>query len=445
MMADLRYLLDHAKKQGAREAELYLEESGSWNCRVYQGQIEELQASASNGLGVRVLVGDSLGIAYTSDLRREGCLEAAERAVANARVSAPDSLREFFAPDPDTKYAVLSIWDDQLEKVPSEEKIHLALDMEEMAKKKDPLIQKVLGTGVSTSSRKVTVLNTRGVNASCRSNSARASASVLAASSGVMQSGGGSQFARTWTELDPATVVEEAVHHAVSLVGGQQVESQDAEVIFDRGIAAIIWGMLGRTLTGEEVQKKRSMFAGKVGQKVASDLVSLIDDPLRPDGPGASPFDAEGVPRRTFPLVEDGVLKGFMYDLYSARKDGIASTGHASRSFRSPVNASPANLYLKPSSTSLDEIVASTRNGLLVMEVKGIGTGGLNPVSGDLSVGASGLWISGGKFTGPVREVTIAGNLKDILLSVDAVASDFKWSGTGTPAFRVKKMAVSGK
>jgi PmbA protein len=444
-MADLRYLLDHAKKQGAREAELYLMESGNWECRVYQGEIEDLRASASNGLAVRVLAGDSLGIAYTTDLRPEGCLEAVERAVANAGISSPDSLREFFTPALDTKYITLPICDEQLEQVSSEEKIRLALDMEEMAKGRDARIQKVLGTGVTTWSFKVTVLNTRGVNASYRSDGANAGANVLAASGGVMQGGHDYRFARAWKDLDPAAIVDRAVHHAVSLVGGRPVESQDAEVIFDRDVSAMIWAMLGRTLTGEEAQKGRSIFAGRVGQKVASDLVTLIDDPLRADGPGASPFDDEGVPRRTFPIIQDGVLKGFMYDVYSAKKAGVVSTGHARRSFRSPVSASPANLYMRPGSMTLDDVVASTKNGFLVMEVKGLGVGGFNVVSGDMSVGASGLWIKEGEYVGPVREVTIAGNLKQMLMEVDAVANDFKWSGAGTPSFRVKKMAVSGK
>ncbi len=444
-MPDLSYLLEHAKKQGAREAELFMEESGSWNCRVYQGQVDDLQASRSNGLGVRVLVGDSLGIAYTSDLRPEGCIEAVDRAIANAKVSLPDRSRDFFSPGPGTKYDRLAIWDDQLEQVSAEDKIRLALDMERMAGKKDPRIQKVLGAGVSTRSRSVTVRSTRGVDASYRSNSASANVSVLAVSGGMMQGGHGGNFARSWNALDPERMVDEAVEHAVSLVGGQPVKSQDAEVILHRSVASQIWGMLGRTLTGEEAQKGRSIFAGRIGQKVASELVTLVDDPLRADGPGASPFDAEGVPHRTFPIIEDGILKGFLYDTYGARKAGVASTGNASRSFRSPVSAAPANLYMKPGYLSRDEIISSTKNGFLVAEVKGLGVGGFNVVSGDLSVGASGLWIKDGKVAGPVREVTIAGNLKQMLLEVDAVAGDFKWSGVGTPSFRVKRMAVSGK
>jgi PmbA protein len=317
--------------------------------------------------------------------------------------------------------------------------------MEKMAKTRDPLIQKVLSAGVITRSGIVTVMNTRGAEASYRSNMTNAGVSVLAASGGMMQGGYGSQFARTWKEIDPEKIADEAVHHAVSLVGGQPVQSQDAEVIFDRGIAAQIWGMLGRTLTGEEAQKGRSIFAGRIGQRVASSLVSLIDDSLRADGPGACPFDDEGVPKKRFPIIENGVLKGFMYDIYGARKAGVESTGHANRSFRSPVSAGPSNLYMEPGTVTVNDVVAGTKNGFLVMEVKGLGVGGFNVVSGDLSVGASGLWVKDGRYAGPVREVTIAGNLREMLLDVDAVADDFKWSRVGAPSFRVKKMAVSGK
>ena len=443
-MDNLTNLLLYAGKRGAKQTELYQEESTSWNCRVYQGKVDDLQASKSGGLGVRVIVGGALGTAYTSDLRPEGCREVVDRAIENAKVGLPDLSREFFNPV-NAQYRPLLLWDEDLEAVSAEDKIRLALDMEKMAMSKDPRIQKVLGTGVTTRSRTVTIRNDRGVSVSFRGNAATANASVLAVSGGMMQGGHGGQFSRTWKGLDPAKIVDEAVEHAVSLVGGQPIESQDAEVIFDRGVASQIWGMLCRTMTGEEAQKGRSIFAGRVGQKVASELVTIVDDPLRADGPGASPFDAEGVPRATFPIIENGVLRGFLYDLHSAAKAGVQSTGHADRTFRSHVSAAPANLYMKPGELTRDEIIAKTGSGFLVAEVKGLTVGGFNVVSGDLSVGASGIFIKDGKIVGPVREVTIAGNLKQMLLEVDAVADDFKWSNVGTPSFRVRKMAISGK
>ncbi|HHY76241.1 MAG TPA: TldD/PmbA family protein [Firmicutes bacterium] len=442
-MVDLKSLLDYAASLGVRETELYLEESNTWGCRVYQGEVENLQASQGRGLGVRVIVDKALGIAYTSDVSEESAREAISRAAENARISAPDELRCFYAPE--GEYPTIDAWSQDIEDTPAETKIRMALDMEAMAKRKNERIQKVLGTSVGTRSHSVTVVNSKGVNVSFKSNSATISCQVLAAENGVMQPGSGAQFSRSFSGLNPEKVVDEAVQKALNLLGGKPVESQDASVIFCPEVSAIIWQMLASTLTGEAVQKKRSMFAGMLGQKVASELVSLIDDPFNVDGYGASPFDAEGVPRKRMALIEDGVLKAFMYDCYSAAKDGVKSTGHASRRVQSAVQVAPCNLYLKPGTLTLEEVVASTKNGFLVMDVSGITVGGLNPVSGDLSVGASGRWITGGKFVGPVREVTIAGNLKDILLGIDAVASDLKWTNIGTPSFRTAKMAVSGK
>lgn len=436
-------LLLYAQRQGANQCEVYREESSNWNCRVYQGKVDDLQASKSGGLGVRLIYGNVMGTAYTTDLRWESMIEAVDRAIENAKIGHPDQL-EFYKPE-SAQYPTLSLWDEKLESVSDEEKIRLALDMEKMAGGKDPRIQKVLGTVVSTRSHKVTIRSSNGVNQSYRSNSVSANVSVLATKDGMMQGGHGFQFSRTWEGLKPGAVVDEAVEYAVSLVGGQPVESQDAEVIFHRNVASQVWGMLGRTLTGEEAQKGRSIFAGRIGEKVASDLVTVVDDPLREDGPGASPFDGEGVPHKTFTLIENGVLKGFLYDTRSAAKANTKTTGHAHRNFRSAVSAAPANLYLKPGNMTRDELIASTKNGFLVVEVKGLTVGGFNVVTGDLSVGASGLWIKDGKVAGPVREVTIAGNLKQMLMEVDGVADDFKWLMVGTPSFRVKKMAVSGK
>ena len=375
------------------------------------------------------MVGDSLGIAFTSDLRDQGCREAVDRAIANAGIAEPDPLREFYSRGSSDVYPTLRIYDEALDKVTPEEKIALALRMESMASGRHPLIRKVLSSGIHTRSQRVTVVSTRGIDAFYRANGLSAFVSVLASNGKAMQGGHGSTFARKWADIDAEKIVDEAVDHAISLLGGQPVESQDAAVIFDRSIAAQIWGMLGR----------------RIGQTVASPLVTLVDDSLRADGPGACPFDAEGVPKRTFPLIEEGVLKWYVYDVYTAKKASTVSTGHARRSFRSSVSAAPENLYMKPGQMSVDDLIASTENGLLVMEVKGLGVGGFNVVTGDMSVGASGLWIKGGKVVGPVREVTVAGNWKEMLLEVDGVADDFKWSGVGAPSFRVRKMAVSGR
>jgi len=442
-VVDLKSLLAYAASLGVGETEFYLEESSSWSCRVYQGEVENLQASQGRGLGVRVIVDKALGIAYTSDVSEGTAREAVRRAAENAKISAPDELRSFYAPE--GGYPSVETWSQDIQDTPAETKIRMALVMEAMAKQKDPRIRKVLGTGIATNSRSVTVVNSKGVNVSFKSGGAQISCQVLAADNEVMQTGFGNQFSRSFSGLDPEKVVDEAVRNALNLLGGKPVESQDASVIFAPEVSAIIWQMLAATLTGGSVQKKRSMFAGKLGHKVASELVSLIDDPFAVEGPGASPFDAEGVPRKRLALIEDGVLKAFMYDSYSAAKDGVKSTGHAHRRVQSAVSTAPCNLYLKPGTASLEEVVASTKNGFLVMNVSGIGTGGLNQVSGDLSVGAAGRWITGGRFVGPVREVTIAGNLKDMLLGIDAVASDLKWMSMGTPSFRVAKMAISGK
>ncbi|MGE5579192.1 MAG: TldD/PmbA family protein [Bacillota bacterium] len=436
-------LLLYAGRQGADQCEVYQEESTNWNCRVYQGKVDDLQASRSGGLGVRLIYNNVMGTAYTTDLRWESMMEAVDRAIENAKIGHPDQL-EFYKPD-SAEYPKLSLWDGKLDSVSDEEKIRLALDMEKMAGGKDPRIQKVLGASVSTRSHKVTIRSTRDIHQSYRSNSVSANVSVLATKNGMMQAGHGYQFSRTWEGLNPGSIVDEAIEHAVSLVGGQPVESQDAAVIFQRGVAGQIWAMLGRTLTGEEAQKGRSIFAGRKGEKVASHLVTVIDDPLREDGPGASPFDGEGVPHKTFTIIENGVLQGFLYDTRSAAKADTKTTGHAHRTFRSAVSAAPANLYLKPGDMTRDELIAGTKNGFLVVEVKGLTVGGFNVVTGDLSVGASGLWLKDGKVVGPVREVTIAGNLKEMLMEVDGVADDFKWGAIGTPSFRVKKMAVSGK
>ncbi|NLA59642.1 MAG: TldD/PmbA family protein, partial [Firmicutes bacterium] len=261
-MVDLKSLLAYAASLGVGETEFYLEESSSWSCRVYQGEVENLQASQGRGLGVRVIVDKALGIAYTSDVSEGTAREAVRRAAENAKISAPDELRSFYAPE--GGYPSVETWSQDIQDTPAETKIRMALDMEAMAKQKDPRIRKVLGTGIATNSRSVTVVNSKGVNVSFKSGGAQISCQVLAADNEVMQTGFGNQFSRSFSGLDPEKVVDEAVRNALNLLGGKPVESQDASVIFAPEVSAIIWQMLAATLTGESVQKKRSMFAGKL-------------------------------------------------------------------------------------------------------------------------------------------------------------------------------------
>ena len=217
----------------------------------------------------------------------------------------------------------------------------------------------------------------------------------------------------------------------------------EVPVIFDPLTAASLWGQLAALVSGYAVYRGTSYLAGKLGETVASDRVTLIDDACRPAGLGSRPFDGEGLPSRRTAVIERGRLASYLLDTYSARKVGGSSTGSATRSASSPPGVGATNLGLAPGDASLEQIIADTRRGLLVTELIGMG---FNPTTGDYSRGAAGLWIENGEIAHPVEEITIAGNFADMLRGIDAVGSDMLWlSRIGSPSVRVARMTVAGQ
>jgi PmbA protein len=240
----------------------------------------------------------------------------------------------------------------------------------------------------------------------------------------------------------PEAVGRHAAERAVRRLGARRVATCEVPVIFDPLTAASLWRQVAGLVSGYAVYRGTSFLAEKLGERVASERVTLVDDALRPGGLGSRPFDGEGLASRRTPVIERGRLVSFLLDTYSARKVGGVSTGNAARSAGSAPGVGATNLGLAPGDASLEEIIADTPRGLFVTELIGMG---FNPVTGDYSRGAAGLWIEDGKLTHPVEEVTIAANFGDMLAGIDAVGSDLLWlSRIGSPSVRVSRMTVAG-
>ncbi|HHW45006.1 MAG TPA: TldD/PmbA family protein, partial [Desulfotomaculum sp.] len=231
---------------------------------------------------------------------------------------------------------------------------------------------------------------------------------------------------------------------AVRMLGARPVATRRAAVILEPYVATGFLGLLGPGLTAEAVQKNRSPFAGKVGQQVASTMVTVLDDGAMAGGIASAPFDGEGVPTGRTVLIEGGVLKGFLHNTYTAARDGVQSTGNGVRgSFKSTPEVGTTNFFIQPGTVSPEQLIRDTASGLYVTEVMGMHTA--NPISGDFSVGAAGILIENGQLTRPVRGVAIAGNLLELLNHVDGVAGDLTFfGGRGSPTIRVARMSISG-
>jgi PmbA protein len=267
----------------------------------------------------------------------------------------------------------------------------------------------------------------------------------VAGADGEQQSGFGLQFTRKYAELDPEAIGREAAFKAVRLLGASRMPTKRAAVVFEPYVVTNFLSVLSSALTAEAVQKGRSLFAGKIGERVAASGITVIDDGTLPGGLLSAPFDGEGVPSRRTVLIQDGRLLGFLQNSYTGAKDGLPSTGNASRgSYKSTPELGSTNFYLAPGELAPEEIIKQTDEGLYLTEVMGMHT--VNPISGDFSVGAAGIWIEHGELTTPARGMVIAGNMLELLEGIDAVGKDLRFFiGKGAPTVRVVRLTISGE
>lgn len=426
---------------GVTMAEAYVKRGTEIEIDVHDGQVETIKRAEEQGIGLRVFCGDRMGFAYTTELGEAGVSDAIRRAVANATQTARDEYLRL--PDP-CAYPEADLLDPELNNRTVEEKTETARRMEQAARGYDPRVGVIESSTYQDGVAEIAIANSRGLAAAYRSGACGLYVALTAGSGGESQTGYALDFRLKYAALDPEKTGREAAERAVRMLGARQQASQETTLILEPYVVVSLLGVLAPALTGEAVQKGRSLFAGRVNDRVASELVTIVDDGTLPDGIRSGPFDGEGVRTQRTVLIQDGVLNGFLHNTYTASKDGVASTGNGVRgSFKGSPEVGTTNFFLAPGKVEPGLLVDDLPSGLLVTEVMGMHTA--NPISGDFSVGASGLWIENGRISHPVRGMAIAGNITDLLNKIDAVGSDLQFfGGTGAPTVRVRKMMVSG-
>ncbi|MFQ5415821.1 MAG: TldD/PmbA family protein [Myxococcota bacterium] len=449
--ADAQELVERAleavRAAGADAADAVYIENDSLEVRVRGDEIDFVTQAREHTLGLRALVAGGDGfrsaLTSTSDLSVEAVARAAEEAAALAGATAIDAAAGLPAEGFAVEVPDLRIVSPEDRAVSADDRLRDAFAAEGAARATDPRITNSEGSQAESGFSRVAYGNSRGFFGEYASASHSLFAQPLAAANGSMQRDYWMTVSRHLGQLeDPASVGRCAARRALRRLGAVPVPTCEVPVIFDPVTAPSLLAHLASCVNGYSVYRETSYLAGRLGDAVASDLVTVVDDGQRPGGLGSKPFDGEGLPTRRNVVVDRGRLATYLLDSYSARKLGGQSTGNASRGVASPPTASPTNLWLEPGKGDLDDIVAGTDRGLLVTELIGMG---FNPVSGDYSRGAAGLWIEGGEITHPVEEVTIAGNLADMLADIDAVGSDLIWLGRiASPSVRIARMTLAG-
>ncbi len=438
-------IMARALKRGAKQAEVFLQVGRNADVRVRDGEIEDLTQATSKGLGLRVFVKNRLGFVWTSDFDPAGLDTLIDRAIALAEMSAPNPLNGLpdlaaFGKLPD----VGALYDAEVASLPPDWKIKASIEMEKVIRAFDPRIKTIDSVGAGESVSEIYLASSSGMHGSSQGTSVYLYASPVATDGEQLQTSYWYDAKRFFEDLDtPENVAAKAAHRAVRLLGAKKVKSQKCPIVLDPTMAAGFISSIAGAANGDAVFKKSSFLAAKLGQRIAPAHVSIIDDGLRPRGLATSPFDGEGVPTRRTSIIDHGVLKAFLYDAFTARKAKTKTTGNASRGYRSLPSISAHNLLLEPGTLTPEQIIKDIPNGFYVTAMLGHGA---NTVTGEYSRGANGLWIENGELTRPVQEVTVAGNLNDMLLQLDAVGNDLTFHGaTGAPTIRFKELTVSGE
>jgi PmbA protein len=437
--------VEAALAAGASDAEGLAQESTSRRIRVYNGEVESLSDAGGRGVGIRAFAGSRFGYAFGTDLSDEGVAEIAQSARAAAEVADEDDYAGL--PEKSATTPIDGLASPALAEWSTERKVELALEIERAARSHEGITQ-VENAVYSDAEGSVALVNSRGFSASYSATRAWAYASAFAGEGADLMTGLGVGLGRDPDALDPRGIGDEAAERALALMGARRPESRRCPVILDAFVAASFLGVIGSMLSAEAVQRGRSLFAGREGDEVADPALALVDDGAQPEGPSTAPFDGEGSPTRSTTLIEGGRLLGFLYDTRTARKAGTETTGNASRgSYRSPPSVGSTNLVVEPGAEDLAGLARAAGDGLYVTDVAGLHSG-VNRVSGNFSVGASGRLIENGDLGAPVRELTIASDLVSMLRAVQAVGSEGRWVPFGGSVkahpLLIGEMSVSG-
>lgn len=438
-------VLAMAKAKGASQGDVVMAEGESFFVTVRMGEVEKISQAGEKRMGLRVFFGTSSASASTSDISKKSIEKLVDDTARMAQVTAQDPHAGLpQGAELARELPQLDLIDESARGVSVDDKIDIALQTEKSALSYDPRITNSEGAEFSNHFGRVIYATSHGFAGEYRGSTFGHSVAPVASHNGSMQRDYWYSSNRKFTRLEaPASVGERAAQRVLRRLGARKIKTCDAPVVFDPEMAASLLRNLASALSGYSLYKGASFLAGKLGTKIGSDLLTVIDDGTIPGALGSRPFDGEGLPIRHKVVVENGHLRSYLLDTYSGKKLGMPSTGNASRSVGEPPGVSPANFYLAPGKEAPEQIVGSVKNGLYVTEMIGFG---VNMVTGDYSRGAAGMWVENGELAYPVEEITIAGNLKEMFQNIEMVGSDLELRGRiAAPTVKIARMTIAGE
>src|SRR5450631_3442263 len=439
-------IVRRATAGGATAAECVVREGDEFSTLVRLGDVETLKESGSKGVGVRVFFGQRAASTYSSDLTPEGVRSLVNSALKLAKVTSEDPFSGIPEPTQQGKLeGDLELYNDDVYSLSTADRIDYARRAEKAALEADPRIVNSDGGSFDASIGYKVLANSNGFIGDSRRSYCSVSAVPIAQVEGSgMQRDYWYSVAMTLKKLEsPEEVGRIAARRTLRRIGARKIKTARVPIVFENTVAGSLVGHIFEAVNGDSVYRGASYLAGKLNEKIAGENINIVDDGTMVGGFGTSAFDSEGVASRKTTVIENGVLKSYLLNTYTAKKLGMQTTGNASRGLAGTPGIGPGNFFLKPGAKSLQEIIAEIKEGLFVTEFLGQG---VNLVTGDYSRGASGIWIENGELTYPVEEITVAGNLKDMFSNISEIGTDLEFRGAiASPTIRIDGMTVAGE
>ncbi len=449
---DMKMLINkifaEGKKQGINDMEVFYSAGSSLSLKVFQKELDGYSLSESEGLGLRGMYNGKMGYSYTEKVDETSIELLVKNVKENATVIDSDDEEYIF--EGSKEYKKVDTFNPKLEEVEEAEKIKFVKQLEEEAFKIDNRIQSVETCVYGDGYGETIMSNTKGLYLHDKSNIAYTYVVVVAKENEDIKTGMAYRTGNDFSKFSAKEIAEEAVNEALSMLGAKSVKSGDYPVVIRNNAAADLLEAFEGIFSAENVQKNLSLLKGKLNEQIGSEKFTLVDDPFMEGGLASRSFDGEGVASKFKKVVDKGVLKTYFHNLKTAKKDGVETTGNASKgSYKSSVGIAPSNLYVEKGEKTLEEMISVMDKGILITELQGLHSG-LNSVSGDFSLAALGYEIKDGKISKPVEQITVAGNYFELLKNIEETGSDLKFglpgeAYIGSPSLKIKKLAIAGE
>ena len=441
-------LFAQAKTKGFADYELYYSAGNSFSVRVFKGEISEYKNTSSEGVGFRGTYNGKMGYAYTENLDSGLIPILLDNAATNAGIIEDKDVEKLYPGD--EKYPEVNSYNPALNDIDTAQKIELAMSLEKYALSFDPRVKMADYCTLATYEGHTAIANSYGLNLSEKGNIARVFLIARVEENGITKSADEGWTGRDFADFDYKKEAEKAVNKALSYLGATPIPSGKYPVVLDQNTTKDIFGVFTSIFVAENGQKGFSLLnKSKLGETIAAPHITLRDDGVTDLSLGSMAFDAEGVATQNKAIIENGVLKTLLYNTKSAEKDGVKSTGNASKAgFGGAIGTGTTNYYLVPGEKSYDELVQGLEKGVIITEMAGLHSG-VNAVSGDFSVSAEGYFVENGKIVKPVEQITVAGNFYELLKNIETVGSDLRFhslgsGGIGMPSVLVNGLSIAG-